>query len=234
MVSVLMLKSIGNIDYDYLKEIENNIKNNISISIQDITYFLECIVYITRIKIMDDDSYLDFKCDLAQSIICHYLDDLNVTYFPNVTYKAITNTVIGHSFVVATFKVSGKEINYLIDPTYIQFFKSENCTEKKFVVFNGIVIKTPDPGYFIKYEDRKFINDFNYNGFGILNENLARIYGNSFYNTRTMRMDISFDELKGSTYINSFLKGNEKLSTSREELISNGKYINLDIKKITK
>ena len=25
MVSVLMLKSIGNIDYDYLKEIENNI-----------------------------------------------------------------------------------------------------------------------------------------------------------------------------------------------------------------
>ena len=55
MVSVLMLKSIGNIDYDYLKEIENNIKNNISISIQDITYFLECIVYITRIKIMDDD-----------------------------------------------------------------------------------------------------------------------------------------------------------------------------------
>ena len=63
---------------------------------------------------------------------------------------------------------------------------------------------------------------------------MARIYGNSFYNTRTMRMDISFDELKGSTYINSFLKGNEKLSTSREELISNGKYINLDIKKITK
>ena len=62
MVSVLMLKSIGNIDYDYLKEIENNIKNNISISIQDITYFLECIVYITRIKIMDDDPYLDFKC----------------------------------------------------------------------------------------------------------------------------------------------------------------------------
>lgn len=223
-----MLREIKDIDYCYLREIENKIRNNVSVSAMDITYFLECILYMVRKMVMEDDAYLEFKCDLAQSIICHYLNDLNVINYPNVTYKAITSAVVGHSFVVATFKVEEREVNYLIDPTYIQFFKSENCTYNNFISFNDIIIKTPDPGYFVKYEDRKIIDEFNYNGFGVLSEDLARIYGNSFYNTKAMRIDRSFEELKGSTYINSFLKGREKLSKSREELIRDGKYIYLD------
>ena len=52
-----------------------------------------------------------------------------------------------------------------------------------------------------------------------MNEELAKIYGNSFYNTRTMRRDKKIDSLSGDYYINSFIKnGNEKLSKTREEL----------------
>lgn len=217
-----------NISYDYLRMIEDNIKNGMNISRDDITYFLECLVYMTRVMIMDSSPYLEFKCDLAQSIICHYLNDLNVINYPNVTLKAVSSYAVGHSFIVATFKVEGRDVNYLIDPTYIQFFKDENCDASKFIYFNDIVIRTPDPGYFIKSEDKGLINEFNYNGFGILSEDLARVYGNSFYNTRTMRRDMSFDELRGYVYINSFLKGNERLSKSMDELINEGKYISLN------
>lgn len=211
------------IDYKYLKEIENKIKNKISVTYDEIDYFLKSIIYLIRDKVRDNEHpYFEYKCDLVQSIICHYLNELNVTNFPNATNKSILDNVVGHSFVVATFKVDNRDVDYLIDPTYIQFFKKENIKDGNYIIINGYIVKTPDPGYFIKKEDIDKINLFNENGFSILDEDIARIYGNSFYNTRTMKKDKTFEELKGYVYINSFLKGKERLSKSKLELEKDG------------
>lgn len=229
-----MIRYIDNIDYNYLKDIADKIKNKYSVSKEDINYFLQCIVYITRMNIMDNgNEYFDYKCDLAQSIIYYYLEDLGIKGHPNMTIPAISKDIIGHSFICATFKVDDNDINYLIDPTYIQFFKKENCNSDRYVYFNDLIIRTPDPGYFIKEEDRETINKFNYNGFGELTDDLARIYGNSFYFTKTgiTKNEIS---IPGKVFINSFMKGNERLSETREDLIFKGYYIALDGKKYIK
>ena len=229
-----MIRYVEDIDYDYLKEIEDRIKNKYSVSKEDITYFLQCIVYITRMNIMDkDNEYFDYKCDLAQSIMYYYLEDLGIKGHPNMTIPAISRDIIGHSFICATFKVDDTDTNYLIDPTYIQFFKKENCDSNRYVYFNDLIIRTPDPGYFIDEDDRNIIDEFNYNGFGELTEDLARIYGNSFYYTKTgiIKNEIP---IPGKVFINSFMKGNERLSETREDLIFKGYYIRFGDKKMIK
>ncbi len=223
-----MIKEIIDIDDDYLIKIEDEIKKGVSLNTEEVNYFLQCLMYLVRMKIFSNDCYFEFKCDLAQSIICHYLNDLNVTNYPNMTINAIGTYITGHSFVVATFLVDGRMVNYLLDPTYIQFFRKENISDDKYIVFNGVVIRTPDPGYFIKNEDKAIIDELNYNGFGVLTNDLARAYGNSFYNTKTMVHDKMFQEIGGDIYINAFLKGRENLSKSRDELMSSGMYIFLE------
>lgn len=224
-----MFKSMDNIDYNYLKDIEYKIENNMGISKKELDYFLSFIVYSTRMKIMSDNNYyLDFKCDLAQSIICHYLDSLNVKNYPNSTQASIDSYVTGHNFLVATFNIDGRDVNYLIDPTYIQFFKDENCNDSKYIYINGYIITTPDPGYFIASEDMPLISKFNYDGYAVLDEDIARVYGDSFYNTKVMKTSKEFKSMKGYVYINSFLKGNVKPSKSSEELISDGYYLSIE------
>ncbi len=229
-----MIRIMENMDTAYLKQLEYKIASGLSLNNDEITYFLESLIYKVRKMLGLDNPYFEYKCDLAQSIICHYLNDLKVINYPNITLKAINDYVVGHSFVVAVFDVLGKKVNYLLDPTYIQFFKEENCSFDKYIIISGNVVRTPDPGYFIDREDRKVIDEFNYNGFGVLTEDLARIYGNSFYNTKTMVRSMEKRELKGYVYINSFLKGREKLSKSREELLKDGYYLDFDDLKIVK
>ena len=227
------MNDIKKFNFDYLREIEYKIVNKQDVSSYDIEYFLDYIVFFVRNRLYDDEHpYFEYRCDLAQSIICYYLDDIGVVNYRCSSNNAINDSVVGHSFVVATFKVNGNDINYLIDPTYIQFFKAENCSELKYTIINGYIVVSPDPGYFIREEDRKIIDEFNENGYGMLTEDLARIYGNSFYNTRTMKISKDFEELKGYVYINSFIKGKEKLSRSREELLENGYYINFDKRRV--
>lgn len=206
-----MVNIINNIDFNFLNAIKNKIMNEKTLSADEINYFLECLVYETRRLIYDGDIYFSYKCDKAQKIICDYLNDFGIVNYPNNTDYAITNYIVGHNFVVATFDVDNSNVNYLIDPTYIQFFKKENCSLKSYYKCDNFIIKTPDPGYFIKESDIDYINNFNYYGFGILDDRLAKIYGDSFYNTKTMSTDMSFKEIDGKIYINSFLKSNCKL-----------------------
>lgn len=229
-----MYNKIDNINYGYLREIEDKIRNRESISKEEAFYFLEYVVYDVRNKIYDEEHpNFESKCDLAQSIICYYLNDIGVVNYPCLTNNTIYSSVVGHSYVVATFNVEGKDVNYLIDPTYVQFFKKEDCNESKYVVINGYIVITPSPGYFIKAEDFARISLFNYYGFDALDEELARIYGNSFYNTMTMKKDKKFEELSGDFYINSFLKnGKEKLSKSAQDIVQNGYYVSFNDNKI--
>lgn len=210
----MMVNIISNIDFNYLNVVKNKIMNKETLCVDEINYFLECLVYETRKLLYDGDIFFCYKCDKAQKIICDYLDYFNICNYPNTTNNAITNYIVGHNFVVATFNINNSSVNYLIDPTYIQFFKKENCNSKCYHKCNNFIIKTPDPGYFIKEDDKDYINNFNYYGFGILDDRLAKIYGDSFYNTKTMVTNKEFKEIDGKVYINSFLKFNDKFMKS--------------------
>lgn len=212
------------IDLNLLLAIEHKIKHNINITNEEFTYFISNIIYLVRdMVITDNNEFFDYKCDLVQSILAAYFEDLNIKYNLCDTQKILGDYVIGHRFTTATFNVNNQANTYLIDPTYRQFFHPEKCSHDNYIVYNNIVIKTPDPGYFITETDSSLINELNYYGYHELTEELARIYGDSFYNTKTMRKDTAFVSMKGYVYLNSFQSKNQIApSKNRETLEKEG------------
>ena len=208
-----------NIDSKVIEELERKVESNTPLSIEEINLFLDNICYLTRCKFTNDfDNFsFEYKCDKAQAIITYYLTDLGVETHPCMTQNVITNDIEGHSFIVARFNVNGTLTPYLIDPTYRQFFIDEKC---EYLIHNGMILKTPSPGYFIKDEDKSKIEKLLIDGYHILDENMARIYGDSFYNTKTGYTKKDFKSINGSIYLNSFTKGHEPLSKTKEELES--------------
>lgn len=207
------------IDSKAIKEIEKKVESNTPLSIEEVNLFLDNICYLTRCKFTSDfENYsFEFKCDTAQAIITHYLNDLGVETHPCMTQNVITNDIVGHSFLVARLNVMGMLIPYLIDPTYRQFFTSE---KNNYLTNNGMILRTPDPGYFIKDEDKEEVERLLIDGYHILDENMARIYGDSFYNTKTGYTTKDYKSINGNIYLNSFTKGHEPLSKTKEELES--------------
>ena len=143
-----------NIDSKVIEELERKVESNTPLSIEEINLFLDNICYLTRCKFTNDfDNFsFEYKCDKAQAIITYYLTDLGVETHPCMTQNVITNDIEGHSFIVARFNVNGTLTPYLIDPTYRQFFIDEKC---EYLTHNGMILKTPSPGYFIKDEDKR-------------------------------------------------------------------------------
>lgn len=206
-----------NIDQSIIEELENKIESNIPLTIEEINLFLDNICYQTRCKFTNDfeNFSFEFKCDKAISIITHYLNSLNVETHPCMTQNVITNDIEGHSFLVAIFNVNNEKVPYLIDPTYRQFFIDDN---RDYIMYNSMILRTPRPGYFIKDDDKKETEQLLIDGYHILDENIARIYGDSFYNTKTGYRRKDYQSIKGDIYINSFLKGHEPLSKTIDEL----------------
>ena len=82
------------------------IKQGKSLTEEEVLKFLDTIVYITRHNInakLDDFSW---KCDEAQSILCHYLNKIGCPNFPCMTQSVITNDIEGHSFVTIMLMVN--------------------------------------------------------------------------------------------------------------------------------
>ena len=208
-----------NIDSKIIAELERKIESNTPLSEEELNLFLDNVCYLTRCKFTDDfDNFsFEFKCDKAQAIITYYLNDLGVETHPCMTQNVITNDIEGHSFTVARFNVNGTLTPYLIDPTYRQFFTDE---KSEYLTHNGMILKTPSPGYFIKDEDKSEVEKLLINGYHILDENIARAYGDSFYNTKSGYTTKDFKSINGSIYLNSFTKGHEPLSKTKEELES--------------
>lgn len=217
---------MDDVNYDIINLVEEKCFNGASLTENEINYYLTYICFEVRKKLAFKSSKelaisnFSFECDTAQSIIVNYLKKLNVLCNPIQTEKAISAEIIGHSFVVAQFLVNEERKSYLIDPTYNQFFDSDKCQEKEFMIVNGIVVKTPDPGYFILKEgNQEKIRPLLENGFLNLSEENAKIYGDSFYKTK---VGISQDymnnlTLPGKIYIKCF-KNSDKLTYSNENL----------------
>ena len=199
-----------NVLIDEIGDLEEKVMNN-EASDEEFKKILDYAVLNTRRMISTDinnDSYTN-KCDLCQSIICHYLNDLEITNFPCMTQHVISDYIVGHSFVVTLYNSK----YYLIDPTYKQFLKQDNCNKDRELIINGLRILSPDPGFYIKSEDKKVFENLLYNGYIQLNEKTAGIYGNTFYHTKTnIPMAFKLMDLPGQVYLNSFIKGHERLS----------------------
>lgn len=215
---------INNVNEEKISEIEYKIVNNISITKEEIKYLLNYIIYMTRYKINPKLDNYENKCDLSQSIIYYYFKQLNCNMKLCMTQNVITNNVIGHSFLITTLLVDNKKENYLIDPTYIQFFTKEKCNNNRYFINPNHphnILLTPDPGYFIKQEDIPHIKSLINQGYEKLTEDIARIYGDSFYNTKVGEIDRKIKTIPGKIYINAFIKGKENISKTIIELEKN-------------
>ena len=228
---------MDNVDLDIIKDIEVKCFNFESLSQSEIDYYLNYIVYQTRVLLSSkkgkdiNDYKFNFMCDTAQSIIARYFEKVNISYKPVETRRSITSDILGHSFLIADFNIDGKLKSYIIDPTYNQFFDVSKCAENNFKVINGIVVKTPDLGYFALRADdnvQSVVKKLLKAGYIELTENNAKVYGDLFYKTKTGSVNYfnSDLEMAGSVYIKSFKKSLFKLSYTEEELEDMGMSLN--------
>lgn len=213
-----------NIDTNYYSEIEKKISEGRSITQNEAENFLRVIAYLTRQKVSPD--FLDFEntCDLAQSILGHYLETINCKVVHCSTQSTIAPKVMGHNFSIISLNVEGEEKDYLVDPTYIQFFRKEKCNASNYVISTkvpNLVLLTPHPGYFIKEEDQDAADYLLRYGYIELTPEYAKMYGDSFFNTdRGLKLEPTNPKsLPASMYYKSYKTGTESLSTTKEQLL---------------
>ena len=221
---------MDNVDLDIINSIEEKCFKGESLSQNELDYYLNYVVYQTREilalnknKELNDYSF-DFMCDTAQSIIARYFDKLHISYKPVETGKAITNDILGHSFLLADFTVDDEFKTYILDPTYNQFFDVDKCSENNFKIINGIVVKTPDLGYFALKEsenNQNVIKNLIRCGYMELTEENAKIYGDLFYKTKTGNINYfnSNLEMSGGIYIKGFRNSDAHLTYTDNELL---------------
>lgn len=213
------------IDVDYYADIERRISRGEAITENEADNFLRTIIYQTRKNINPNLDNFDYKCDLAQSILGNYFEEIHCPIIHCSTLRTISSKAVGHNFSIATLNVEGEQRPYLLDATYIQFFRPENCQFNKYFINPNNsyeVLTAPDPGYFIKEEDQEATEYLLRNGYIELTPEYAKMYGDSFYNTK-QGIDphpLDFKGMPASIYLKTFEKGNETLSTSRETLMS--------------
>jgi len=215
------------IDTELLLNIENKIRNNCDLTEEEAKLFLNNLNYLVRYKINPNLMDYTFKCDLAQSILYYYLKDLGCNVILNSTQSAITKNIEGHNFLVLELNVLGQRTLFLLDPTYSQFFKREECSKENYLIINGMVVITPKPGYFIKEQEYEYAKYLLQHGNIELSEEAAMMYGDSFYNTKVGEYYLknntnTINSIPGSVYINAFTKNNCKVSKTREELKNMG------------
>lgn len=217
---------IDTTDKELISKIEYLVKNNIPLNEQTIEVLLDHLSYIVRKRIAefeekDLNNYLfEYKCDLAQSMICYYLQELGLKVNPVNTNEVLSGTT-GHSFALTKINTTEGEKEYLIDPTYIQFFSKEGCSSKKYVIINNQICISPDPGYFIiKNGQENRIMPLLNKGHIEFTEEIAKIYGDSFFQTKTggTLEQVKYNTGSGSMYLKWFNSYTSKLSKTKEEL----------------
>lgn len=225
-------KNLKKIDFDMLGQIEYKLLNKESLSEDELNYLLTTLVYRVRLGVGDSIfSPCVNMCDIAQSIICDYLNKLEVINHPCMTQKVIVSEIVGHNFVTAHFNVNGEEKIYLIDPTYQQFLLKSECSKDKFFYYDNQVLIKPAPGYYIKTDDYPIVSDFISKGYYELTKGFAAIYGDSFYNTKLGKVPNmhEYKSMPGNIYIKTFITGEEKLSMSLDDLKDSSLEIHLSV-----
>ena len=162
-------------------------------------------------------------------MIYYYLNEIGVNATP-VNSNDVIPGVIGHSFVVVSFETQDGEKKYLLDPTYIQFFSEEKCGKEKYLIIDDKVCVTPDPGYFVVQSNGEdVILPLLENGYIELTEEVAKIFGDSFFKTKQGVLISQLDNYyaSGVNYIKWFENCKSNLSLSKDELNNMNLFIHL-------
>jgi len=214
---------LQDVDKLYISQIEQLIMNKESITPEEAEVFLDYACFALRQLLNPEMDNFRNKCDLAQSILYYYFRDLGCKVVPNSTLQTITNDIVGHNFLTLELIVDGQATIYLVDPTYIQFFDEYECSSDRFYVspmYPDKILLTPDPGYFIDPRQKEIVNYLLDHGHIKMTDEIARVYGDSFFNTKVgvSLSNWKFNSIAGQIYINSFLKTSCHLSKTEEEL----------------
>lgn len=185
-----------------IEDIENKIISKEKLTKEEIEYFLEYVVNESRRLVGGCDKYYRNKCDLVQSIIACYFDEVGIDYVPGSTLESISSSGFGHNYIIASFNRDDANVWYLVDSTYIQFFKNDNN------------LINP-PTYYIDSKSMDMMKDFSKRGYALLDKNIAKVYGDSFYLTSPY---VGKFKPTGDMYINAFMKIRNKLTYTKEEL----------------
>ncbi len=222
------------IDEEKINSIESNLLSNNSITSEDANYLLGVLCYKIRKMFYSDikDATFENKCDVCISIAYHYLNSLKVNLHSAQTQHTFYNDyIIGHSFLTAEINIEGKNAIFLIDPSYRQFFTTDKCSKDYSYINKGVVLRTPHPGYYVAIDNKdkenscKKISEFLKDGYGLLDPYLAKIYSESFLNTKTNTGSLSHSYIDGRMCINEFLKQNERISKTQDELLQSNMLI---------
>jgi len=202
---------VKKIELEAFSQISEKVNKNIYLTRKERNVFLDYYVSMARnilaqyLQVDITSDSLVNRCDLAQHIIGKLLEkNENILVFPKESQDVFYPTCKGHSFLVCILQ----NVPYLIDLTYRQFFLRENCLEEKFIKINDMVLKTPDPGFFVLRDNdskemaKKLISD----GYVELNGEVAKKYGDSFYFTKTG--DGHYVDISWKIYFDSLMKEN--------------------------
>ena len=226
------------INYDELNKLETKIKDKESLSLKDANYFLDHLNYMARELINPDMNNFRNKCDLAQSILYYYFKSLGCAVVPVQTQRAITHDIVGHNFLVVEIIIDGVPTVFLVDPTYIQFFDEDRCQMSNFYISPlapDKILITPDPGFFIRESQKEMAKYLVDHGYSLLTNEVARMYGDSFFNTKVgvSLSNWQFQTMSGNIYISAFMKGDFPLSRTEESLRQDGMLLNLGVKELS-
>lgn len=200
--STFIVDAVNNIYNVSLDEVVNTVSilNNVlekrkndedvGISLEQANLLLKWSVSNTRKQFLSlgidvVNNSLNGLCDLAQISSLIPFENIGLS----VTKNSIENSFGSsnhHVFGTVTFPISSngtvENITFLIDPTYRQFFTGVRCNEGRYYMsIEDNNVLGPDPGYFMDNNEKiQFSNELINNGFIVLNDDNAKIYGDGF------------------------------------------------------
>lgn len=181
-------KNEVNDSFSHLNEVLFNNKNGLvdGIYLDEANILLDYVVFkvreiFGRLGVDIKSNSLNGYCELGQSLSIRFFDELGLKVTKN-SASDLMNYDINHCFGTVTFPIKNNDVvvekTFLIDTTYRQFFTSIRCNEGMYLN-NSSDVNRPDPGYFVK--DQEFAKKLMRDGYILLDETTAKLYGEPFY-----------------------------------------------------
>lgn len=207
---------IEDIDYNEVKKITDKYESEGYISLNEADLLLKWVVkgardFISNLGFNIKNHSLDGFCELAQVLTIYPLEKFGFKVTKNNAINCF-DSYINHSFGSVSLNIKDndqiKEETFLIDATYRQFFKKDNCNIGMYYMN-----KTPSPGYFVI--NKVFAKEILKKGFIHLDEYTAKEYGEPFYKSS---LELNEKPIKKIDYYKEIKESDENYSYNIEEI----------------
>lgn len=204
-----------------IEKINNKIYKQLDLTSEEANYFL--IYYCNMIKHhynLDDPNNNDYRVCFATSHDLEYLMAVRFNlYVSRLDISKLLNIPLTHYSSVVILNVEGKRNPYLVDLTYTQFFKEDEDLKKYYEDNNEEIGYVLFDDYIRTNKEKYCVDSLLNDGFIELNDELLRIYINSFLYKYNKRDDVNayqevIDNIKKEAFIDV-----SKIKHTKEELI---------------